>query len=72
MPNNDAKDRENQGAGTRAGGNVETKGASKSSAEPDVNTRAGGNVETKGAAGGGDQQPQPPEQAKNPGGKNSS
>lgn len=44
-----------QAAGTRAGGNVETKGASQSGGGAgEAATRAGGNVETKGASGGDD------------------
>lgn len=44
-----------QAAGTRAGGNVETKGASQSAGSTgEAGTRAGGNVETKGASGGSD------------------
>jgi hypothetical protein len=46
---------EKQEVGTRAGGNVETKGAEQA---PDTNaeasSRAGGNVETKSASSGAD------------------
>jgi hypothetical protein len=43
----------NQEAGTRAGGNVETKGASKASdTTEEASPRAGCSVETKGASSG--------------------
>lgn len=46
-----------QAAGTRAGGNVETKGASPSGGGAgEAGTRADGNVETKGASGGADEE----------------
>ena len=44
---------EKQEAGTRAGGNVETKGASTAG---EASPRAGGNVETKGASGGANEE----------------
>lgn len=48
----DDNEQSDQAAGSRAGGNVETKGASKApTSETDSGTtRAGGNVETKGAS----------------------
>lgn len=48
MTTSDAK--ENQEGGTRAGGDVETRGASQAPSAPAGGTRAGGDVETRGAA----------------------
>ncbi len=51
MTTSDTTDK--QEAGTRAGGNVESKGAEPASnINAEAGSRAGGNVESKGASGG--------------------
>jgi hypothetical protein len=55
MSNQDSKEQENQGASTRAGGNVQTKGASQAPTSDERAEQSGGDAPSKSA--GGDQPP---------------